>query len=80
MKVLDLPEFKGCKGLEGEERIACERKVMREMYGGRFHEMADKVHIFLSKLDKQTLPKFRDLTLKDVAEAFGRVEHLRTDF
>ena len=71
-----------CKRLiTPSERRPCEDKVRtdyRRELSGRVSNLGDDVHGFMSKLDSKNIPKYKNKSLKEVANEFGVVEDSKT--
>lgn len=73
-------EFKSCKAKP--DRYACERKVrsdFRSVESGRYAEMTDKIHNFLTRLDSDEVELLKNDVPKiiDLANDFAFVEEVR---
>jgi hypothetical protein len=71
-------EYVDCKG-----NVDCERKVrkdFRSFESGRYYEMADKIHSFISHLSTKDFEAFKKKypQLVEVANEFGIIEELAT--
>lgn len=79
-------EFEACRAITAPdpdkrwEREVKVRSEYRVALSGRLWEMGDRVHSFLVHLDRPHYEKYKDKTLREIADEFGTIEGLRVGF